>query len=221
MPADVTFQVQRFMVDSGEDRTVDSRERQYIRRGAAEFIGMVFHWQSITHIDAMSHYSWQRSLYNGKPASMITSRESARTHSIEAAYSGIVTRGVLLDLPKLRNVGYLDPNEPVMPVDLLDAEESQGVDIEEGGILFVRIGNYRMRLDSPPAKSGEPMTACQMACAPLFKERGIVILGTDTSNDFRPSHYNTVGSPLHTMCLVTMGLWLIDNANKAVDDRSD
>ena len=39
------------------------------------------------------------------------------------------------------------------------------------------------------------------------------MLGTDTSNDFRPSHYSTVGSPLHTMCLVTLGLWLIDNAN--------
>jgi len=55
MHADVTFQVQRFMVDSGEGRTTDSTERQYTRRGAAEFIGMVFHGQSITHIDAMSH----------------------------------------------------------------------------------------------------------------------------------------------------------------------
>ena len=110
MHADVTFQVQRFMVDSGEGRNEDSVERQYTRRGAAEFIGMVFHGQSITHIDAMSHYSWQGHLYNGKPAQMITSREGAQTHSIEAAYSGIVTRGVLLDLPKLRGVDYLYPN---------------------------------------------------------------------------------------------------------------
>ena len=42
MHADDTFQVQRFMVDSGEGRTTDSTERQYTRRGAAEFIGMVF-----------------------------------------------------------------------------------------------------------------------------------------------------------------------------------
>ncbi|MQG65204.1 MAG: hypothetical protein FI706_08085, partial [SAR202 cluster bacterium] len=80
MHADVTFQVQRFMVDSGEGRIEDTPERQYTRRGAAEFIGMVFHGQSITHIDAMSHYSWQGHLYNGKPASMITSREGAQTH---------------------------------------------------------------------------------------------------------------------------------------------
>ena len=213
MNADVTFQVQRFMVDSGEGRMEDSPERQYARRGAAEFIGMVFHGQSITHIDAMSHYSWKGNLYNGKPANLITSRQGAQTHSIEAAYSGIITKGILLDLPKLRGVEYLDPNEPVMPLDLLEAEEAQGVKIEEGDILLVRTGNYKMRLANPPAQSGEPMTACQVACTPLFKERGIAMLGTDTSNDFRPSHYSTVGSPLHTMCLVTLGLWLIDNAN--------
>ena len=213
MNADVTFQVQRFMVDSGEGRMEDSPERQYARRGAAEFIGMVFHGQSITHIDAMSHYSWKGNLYNGKPANLITSRQGAQTHSIEAAYSGIITKGILLDLPKLRGVEYLDPNEPVMPLDLLEAEKAQGVKIEEGDILLVRTGNYKMRLANPPAQSGEPMTACQVAFTPLFKERGIAMLGTDTSNDFRPSHYSTVGSPLHTMCLVTMGLWLIDNAN--------
>jgi len=106
MNADVTFQVQRFMVDSGEGRNEDSVERQFARRGAAEFIGMVFHGQSITHIDAMSHYSWKGQLYNGKPSNMITSRQGAQTHSIEAAYSGIVTKGVLLDLPKLRGVDF-------------------------------------------------------------------------------------------------------------------
>ena len=152
-------------------------------------------------------------MYNGKPSKLITSRQGSETHSIEAAYSGIITKGILLDLPKLRGVEYLDPNEPVMPLDLLEAEKAQGVKIEEGDILLVRTGNYKMRLANPPAQSGEPMTACQVACTPLFKERGIAMLGTDTSNDFRPSHYSTVGSPLHTMCLVTMGLWLIDNAN--------
>ena len=39
------------------------------------------------------------------------------------------------------------------------------------------------------------------------------MLGTDTSNDVRPSQYPDVVSPLHILCLVTLGLWLIDNAN--------
>ena len=40
---DVTYQVQRSMVDSGEGRETDPPERRRVRRGAAEFIGMVFH----------------------------------------------------------------------------------------------------------------------------------------------------------------------------------
>ena len=136
--------------------------------------------------------------------SVNASLQSALRHRIELAK---------LEASNEQGVDYLDPNEPVMPVDLLDAEESQCVKIEEGDILLVRTGNYKMRLDNPPAEAGEPMTACQVACTPLFKERGVAMLGTDTSNDFRPSHYSTIGSPLHTMCLVTLGLWLIDNAN--------
>ena len=213
MNADVTHQVQRFMVDSGEGRDTDSPERQFTRRGAGEFIGMVFHGQTITHIDAMSHYSWKAQLYNGVPSNVITAREGAQSHSIEAAAQGIVTRGILLDLPKLRGVDWLDPSDPVMPEDLEAAEQAEGVRVEEGDILLVRTGNYRMRLESGYKERIEPMTACQVACTPWFKERGIAMLGTDTSNDIRPPQYETIGNPLHTVCLVALGLWLIDNTN--------
>ena len=213
MTSDVTFQVQRFMVDSGEGRDTDPPERRYTRRGAAEFIGMVFHGQTITHIDAMSHYSWNGLMYNGVPASRITSREGAQSHNIEAAYEGIISRGVLLDLPKLKGVDWLDPTEPVMPEDLEAAEQAQGVRVEEGDILLIRTGNYRMRLEREPLSPSDPMTACQAACAPWFKERGIAMMGTDTSNDARPNPYTTIGNPLHTICLVSLGLWFIDNTN--------
>ena len=213
MAADVTYQVQRFMVDSGEGRDSDPPERRYTRRGAAEFIGMVFHGQTITHIDAMSHYSWNGLMYNGVPASSVTSREGAQSHNIEAACEGIVGRGVLLDLPTVKGVDWLDPAEPVMPEDLEEAEQAEGVRAGEGDILLIRTGNYRMRSERGPLSPSDPMTACQAACAPWFKERGIAMMGTDTSNDARPNPYRTIGNPLHTICLVSLGLWFIDNAN--------
>ena len=180
---------------------------------------MVFHGQTITHIDALSHYSWQGKLYNGKPANLITSREGAQSHSIEVASQGIVTRGVLLDIPLLKGKDWLEPNEPVMPEDLEAAEELEGVNVDEGDILLVRTGNYKMRLETGRVPNTQPMTACQVACTPWFKERGVAMLGTDTSNDIRPSHYATVTAPLHTVSLVTLGMWLIDNAN--LEDLAD
>ena len=216
---DTSFQVQRYMIDSGEGRETDPPERRLVRRGASEFIGMVFHGQTITHIDALSHYSWQGKLYNGKPANLITSREGAQSHSIEVASQGIVTRGVLLDIPLLKGKDWLEPNEPVMPEDLEAAEGLEGVNVDEGDILLVRTGNYKMRLETGRVPNTQPMTACQVACTPWFKERGVAMLGTDTSNDIRPSHYATVTAPLHTVSLVTLGMWLIDNAN--LEDLSD
>ena len=216
---DTSFQVQRYMIDSGEGRETDPPERRLVRRGASEFIGMVFHGQTITHIDALSHYSWQGKLYNGKPANLITSREGAQSHSIEVASQGIVTRGVLLDIPLLKGKDWLEPNEPVMPEDLEAAEGLEGVNVDEGDILLVRTGNYKMRLETGRVPNTQPMTACQVACTPWFKERGVAMLGTDTSNDIRPSHYATVTAPLHTVSLVTLGMWLIDNAN--LEDLAD
>ena len=216
---DTSFQVQRYMIDSGEGRETDPPERRLVRRGASEFIGMVFHGQTITHIDALSHYSWQGKLYNGKPANLIPSREGAQSHSIEVASQGIVTRGVLLDIPLLKGKDWLEPNEPVMPEDLEAAEGLEGVNVDEGDILLVRTGNYKMRLETGRVPNTQPMTACQVACTPWFKERGVAMLGTDTSNDIRPSHYATVTAPLHTVSLVTLGMWLIDNAN--LEDLAD
>jgi kynurenine formamidase len=174
---------------------------------------MVFHGQTITHIDALSHYSWQGKMYNGKPSSVVTSREGAQSHAIDVAADGIVSRGVLLDIPAVRGVPWLPPDEPVMPEDLEAAERQAGVRIEAGDILLVRTGNYRKILEQGPVPGTAPSTACQVACTPWFKERDIAMLGTDTSNDARPSAYPNIATPLHTVSLVGLGLWLIDNAN--------
>ena len=210
---DTTFQVQRYMVDSGEGRDTDPPERRRVRRGASEFIGMVFHGQTITHIDALSHYSWEGKLYNGKPASLITSSEGAQTHSVEPASGGIVSRGVLLDIAAVRGTPWLAPDDPVMPEDLEAAEQLHGVRVEEGDILVVRTGSHRKTLEQGAVANTEPATACQVACAPWFKERGVAMLGTDTSNDVRPNQYSAMRNPLHTVCLYALGLWLIDNAD--------
>ena len=107
--ADTTVQPMRFMVDSGEGRDTDSPERLLQRRGAAEFIGMVFHGYSITHVDAPSHYFWDGKMYNGRSCNLVTSREGATAASIEVLRRGVVSRGVLLDVARARGVECCRP----------------------------------------------------------------------------------------------------------------
>jgi hypothetical protein len=78
--ADTTIQPVRFMVDSGEGRDHDTPERILQRRGAAEFIGMVFHGYSITHVDTPAR---QGQMYNGRSANLNTSREGAQAGSVD------------------------------------------------------------------------------------------------------------------------------------------
>lgn len=211
--ADTTFQPLRFMVDSGEGRDACSLERQLQRRGASEFIGMVFHGYSITHVDTPAHYFWNGRIYNGRSCNLITSREGAQVESVDLLRDGVVSRGVLLDVAAVRG-RWLGSGEGVMPEDLEAAEQAARVRVEAGDILLVRTGYYARRVkEGPrhPLKDGSP--ALHVACAPWLRERGVAMLGTDTHNDVSPPPYPNVGNALHVVALVAMGLWLIDNAN--------
>src|SRR5437867_10844344 len=145
------------MVDSGEGRDHDSSERILQRRGAAEFIGMVFHGYSITHIDTPAHYFWQGKMYNGRSANLITSREGAQVESVDLLRDGVVSRGVLLDIAALKG-RWLEAGEGVMPEDLEAAEQAQGVRVEAGAILWTRTGDSGRRLRAPRLrlKAGRP-----------------------------------------------------------------
>lgn len=211
--ADTTFQPMRFMVDSGEGRDTCSPERALERRGASEFIGMVFHGYTITHVDTPAHYFWKGKIYNGRSCNLITSREGATIESVELLHDGVVGRGVLLDIAALKG-RWLESGEGVMPEDLEAAEKAQGVRVEPGDILLIRTGYYGRRLKQGPRnpqKDGSP--AAHVACAPWFRERGVAMLGTDTHNDVSPLPYPRLGNTLHVVSLVAMGLWLIDNGN--------
>lgn len=211
--ADTTFQPLRFMVDSGEGRDTASPERLLERRGASEFIGMVFHGYTITHVDTPAHYFWRGQIYNGRSCNLVTSREGATVESVELLHDGVVSRGVLLDVAAQKG-RWLDAGEGVMPDDLDAAEKAAGVRVEPGDILLVRTGYYARRLEQGPRhplKDGSP--AVHVACAPWLRERGVAMLGTDTHNDVSPPPYPRIGNALHVVALVAMGLWLIDNGN--------
>jgi kynurenine formamidase len=211
---DTTFQVLRFMVDSGEGRDTAPPERRLARRGAGEFIGMVFHGYTVTHVDSPAHFFWDGQLYNGRSCNLVTSREGAMVESIELLRDGVVSRGVLLDVARTRGVRWLVPGEGVMPEDLEAAERAAGVRVEAGDILLVRTGSYARRLaEGPvnPLQAGAP--GPHPALLPWLRERGVAVWGSDTHNDVTPTPYPSMGHPFHIGALVGLGLWLIDNMN--------
>ena len=212
--ADTTFQVMRFTVDSGEGRDTASPERLLARRGAGEFIGLVFHGYTVTHIDTPAHFFWEGKLYNGRSCNLITAREGATVEAVELLHDGVVSRGVLLDVARTRGVSWFERGEGVMPEDLEAAERASGVRVEPGDVLLVRTGNYARRLAQGPVhpmQAGSP--GPHAALAPWLRERGVAMWGSDTHNDVAPTPYPGIGHPFHIVALVGLGLWLIDNMN--------
>ena len=113
----------------------------------------------------------------------------------------------------IKGIDWIDRGEGVMIDDILAAEERCGFKVEEGDVLLIRTGQlHRRNVEGPwPRESGS--AACQASCLPLFYERGIAMLGTDTGNDVSPSQYEKVPSPIHQVGITAMGIWILDNAD--------
>ena len=178
-------------------------------RFAKDYVGLDYHNDGHSHIDALCHVAFDGAIYNGKPSGSVTS-EGATVDTIDVVKDGLVGRGVLLDVPRLRGVPWLEPGEHVFPEDLERAEREQGVTVGEGDILLVRTGHARRRAelepwDTPHAKAGLHPTA-----ALFLAERRIAALGSDGNSDTAPSTTEGIDFPIHALTLNAMGVHLLD-----------
>jgi len=211
---DATGPAVHYMVESGEGWETGDKITSRASQAATDYIGLVFHGYTVTHIDSLAHFFWKGKMYNGRPAHLVSTSMGATEESIELAGKGIFSRGILVDVPKIRGVRWLERGEGVLPSDILKAEEQCGFKIREGDLLLIRTGQLdRRNVEGPVDFRIEGSTACHAACLPLFHDRGIALLGTDTGNDVMPAPYPNVIQPIHQVGIVAMGLWILDNAN--------
>jgi kynurenine formamidase len=176
---------------------------------AKDYIGVDYHNDSHSHLDALCHVSYDDSLYNGLPADSV-SPTGATVETVEALKDGLVGRGVLLDVPRTRGVSWLEPGDSVLPGDLSESEDRQGVRVEEGDILLVRTG-HATRLDKlGPWDTANSKAGLHPACAEFLSERRIAALGCDGNSDTAPSFTEGVGFPIHVLALSAMGVHLLD-----------
>ena len=130
-------------------------------RFVKDYVGVDFHNDGHSHIDALCHVAYEGRLFNGVPQGSVTA-EGASADTIELLKDGLVGRGVLLDVPRLRGVPWLEPGDAVGREDLEGAERAQGVTVAEGDILLVRTGHARRLAELGPWDT----TSAKAACTP-------------------------------------------------------
>jgi kynurenine formamidase len=176
---------------------------------AADRIAMNIHGNADSHIDALCHVAFDGILYNGVPASAVTAAGAVEL-SIAIAADGIAGRGVLLDIPRLRGVPWLEPGDHVTPGDITAAERDQGVRISQGDILLVRVGHQRRRKECGAWDAAATRAGLHPSVMPLLAERQIAVLGSDSNNDTAPSVTDGVEFPVHVLAINALGLLLLD-----------
>jgi kynurenine formamidase len=178
-------------------------------RFAKDYIGLDYHHESHSHIDALCHVALNGKLYNGRPRSSLTA-EGATADAIDVLKDGLVGRGVLLDVPRYREIAWLEPGDHVLIADLEGCERKQSVEVRRGDILLVRTGHNLRQAELGPWDMSNAKAGLHPSCARLLADRGVVALGSDGNNDTAPSTTEGIGFPIHALALNAMGVHLLD-----------
>ena len=173
------------------------------------------HGDCHTHIDALCHIGYNGKLYNGRSTNAVTS-QGASIMDITTYAHGIVGRGVLLDIPRLRGVKWLEPGEAVTREELEEAEKAEGVRLGEGDIFVFRTGHHRRRLELGPWNNGPPpegegKAGLHSNTIPLLHERKVAAFLPDGDGDTVPSNVEGVGYPIHALQICAMGMIATDS----------
>ena len=176
---------------------------------AKDYIGLDYHNDGHSHVDALCHVAYDGLLYGGHPERSITAR-GAEVEAIDLLQEGLVGRGVLLDVPRSRDIPWLEPGEHVFVEDLEAAERDEGVTVGVGDILIVRTGHSRRQAEVEPWDTTKLKAGLHPTTATFLAERHVAALGSDGNNDTAPSATEGVAFPIHVLALNAMGVHLLD-----------
>ncbi len=181
---------------------------------ALDYLASEFHGDCHTHIDALCHIAYKGRLYNGKLATSVVDSQGPASMDITAYAHGIIGRGVLLDIPRLRGVKWLEPGDAVTRDELEAAEKAEGVRLGQGDILVFRTGHHRRRLELGAWSceyGGEGKAGLHSTAMLLLHDRKVAAFLPDGDGETVPSNVEGVAYPIHTLQIAAMGMAAADS----------
>ena len=170
-----------------------------------------FHGLAHTHMDSLSHTGWKGKMYNGFSQLDVTEK-GAKELGITGFRNGIFTRAVLVDIPRLKGLPYLEPGTAIFPEDLDAWEKKTGVKIGSGDVVFIRTGRWARRAAKGPWDPAR-VAGLHVSCVAWFKKRDVAMMGSDACLDVLPSQVPGVVQPVHQLFLIAMGTAIFDNCD--------
>jgi len=88
-----------------------------------------YHGYAHSHMDALCHYGYKEHLFNGYLKTEVNTEKGCVKLGIEHMKAGVLTRGIIIDIPRLKGLPYLESGVPIYPEDLDAWEKKTGVKI--------------------------------------------------------------------------------------------
>ncbi len=177
---------------------------------AADFYGTFYHGWASTHVDALCHTWDEHGMWNGRDPAREITFDGARFGSVHHWKDGIVTRGVLLDVPRHRGEPYARQEWPVHGWELEAIAKAQGVAVEPGDAVCVYSGREAWQAANPDRPYGpEPRPGLHASCLPFLRDHDVAVLAWDMM-DLTPNGYDIPWS-VHG-AIFAYGVALVDNA---------
>ncbi len=176
-------------------------------------IAVNYHGIAHSHVDSLAHMNANGVFYNGyTPDPETVLKEGHSKNSIHNVKNGIFTRGILIDIPRLKGVPYLEPGTPIYVEDLEAWEQKAGVKVSSGDVLFVRTGVWARRKAKGPwlrgRREGGRSAGLDPSVIPWLKQRDVAVMGSDHPQYVSPS---PLTAAVHDFALIYLGVHLFDN----------
>jgi kynurenine formamidase len=183
--------------------------------------------QAATHLDALAHVGYEGKLWNDTPNTVVT---AAGASKLGIEHDGaIATRGVLLDIARLKGVDHFEENYAITGDDLDAAATAGGVTVESGDAVLVRTGHMHYLRAGDRKAYSMPAPGLSTKSIAWIRDHDVALVATDTiTYEVYPCEDPKVFMPVHMIQLRDMGLaqgqnWHLDDlaASCAEDGRLD
>lgn len=156
------------------------------KEGGIGFAGdvIIMHLQYSTQWDGLSHALYDGKAYNNHDAPSV-SRNASGQLSIHNWADKVVSRGVLLDIARLKDVAHLEKGYVITPKDLDAASKAQNVSVSPGDIVLIRTGWMNvMQTWETPLRGNETMEYGEpglgLEAAKWLKDKQVAAVASDT-----------------------------------------
>ena len=172
-----------------------------------------YHGLAHTHMDSLCHLFYKDKMYNGFTREQVTATGADKLSILNAKH-GIMTRGILIDIPRLRGKSFLEPGDAIYPEELDEWETETGTKVRPGDVVFIRTGRWARRKALGPWNAQQDgLAGLHASCAKWLKQRDVAMLGSDAASDVMPSRVTGVAQPIHILTLHAMGMHIFDNCD--------